>query len=354
MVQFALMCMRESVSLIRHSCRLGGFGILAGDLRHLASAAASTLVTLMTTDAWPQVRNSVAEFWLRYQPPYSADRLAADLDGANATVARARQVKDRRVENAVAAEWEGRILALLILEPAAAGDLAAVIVRLQPQGARPSESTGFHAGRAAGAGSAWTPSRSIRVPITVIFLIVPILLVFGVLGITRLIHAGSSAPAVPQATGLGSGQSPPAQSLSPPAQSQSPPAQSQSPPAQSLSPAAQTVVSNTVTSASNLGLTMSVDQIVNNGSTAKVYLCLVNNASDTMTFYAESFQITDDRGLVYSADPSHTWVVGPGAKQQVTVAMKTAIALGHGPLRVEFTIVYGGPGDIAVTGVPSF
>ena len=327
------MCMRESVSLIRHSCRLGGFGILAGDLRHLASAAASTLVTLMTTDAWPQVRNSVAEFWLRYQPPYSADRLAADLDGANATVARARQVKDRRVENAVAAEWEGRILALLILEPAAAGDLAAVIVRLQPQGARPSESTGFHAGRAAGAGSAWTPSRSIRVPITVIFLIVPIFLVFGVLGITRLIHAGSSAPAVPQATGLGSGQSPPAQSLS---------------------PAAQTVVSNTVTSASNLGLTMSVDQIVNNGSTAKVYLCLVNNASDTMTFYAESFQITDDRGLVYSADPSHTWVVGPGAKQQVTVAMKTAIALGHGPLRVEFTIVYGGPGDIAVTGVPSF
>jgi hypothetical protein len=157
----------------------------------------------MATDAWPQVRNSVAEFWLQYQPPYSADRSAADLDGANATVARARQVKDRRVENAVAAEWEGRILALLILEPAAAGDLAAVMGRLQPQGARPSGSTGFHSGKAAGAGSARTPRRSIRVPIAVGFLIVPIL-VFAVLGITRLFHDGSSAPAVPLATGRGS------------------------------------------------------------------------------------------------------------------------------------------------------
>jgi len=73
-----------------------------------------------------------------------------------------------------------------------------------------------------------------------------------------------------------------------------------------------------------------------------------------MTFYADNFQITDDRGIAYTADPSHPWVVGPGAEQQVTVGMSTAIALGHGPLRVEFTIVYGGPGDIAVTGVPSF
>ncbi len=158
----------------------------------------------MATDAWPQARNSVAELWLRYQPPYSADRLATDLDGANAAVVRARQVKDRQVENAVAAEWEGRILALLILEPAAAGDLAAVIGRLQPQGARSSGSTGFHAGRAAGAGSARTPSRSIRVPITVALLILSIFLVFCVLGIVRLIHEGSSAPAVPQATGPGS------------------------------------------------------------------------------------------------------------------------------------------------------
>ena len=169
----------------------------------------------MATDAWPQVRNSVAEFWLRYQPPYSADRLAADLDGANATVARARQVKDRRAENAVAAEWEGRILALLILEPAAEGDLAAVIGRLQPEGARPSGSTGFHAGRAAGAGSARTPSGSIRVPIAVALLIVPIFLIFGVLGITRLIHERSSAPAVPQATGLGSTVPPPLPSSGP-------------------------------------------------------------------------------------------------------------------------------------------
>jgi hypothetical protein len=176
---------------------------LAGDLRYLASAAASTLVALMATDAWPQARNSVADFWLRYQPPYLADRSAADLEGANATVARARQVKDRRVENAVAAEWEGRILALLMLEPAAAADLAAVMGRLQPQGAQPSGRTGFHARKAAGAGSARTPRRSIRVPIAVVFLIVPIFLVFGVLGITGFIHEGLPAP-VPPVTGSAS------------------------------------------------------------------------------------------------------------------------------------------------------
>jgi len=100
-----------------------------GSARPLAAAAAATLVRSMATESWPAMRNAAAGLWSRYQPPYLADRSAADLDAANAVVARARQTGDRSADGAAAAEWEGRILALLTLQPAAAADIGKIAGR---------------------------------------------------------------------------------------------------------------------------------------------------------------------------------------------------------------------------------
>jgi hypothetical protein len=97
--------------------------------RRLAATAALTLVTHMASEHWPATRESVVDFWRPYQPGYG-QRIVADLDGANAAVAAARARGDRRVQRAVAAEWQGRVQALLELTPAAAPQLNRVLRRL--------------------------------------------------------------------------------------------------------------------------------------------------------------------------------------------------------------------------------
>jgi hypothetical protein len=100
----------------------------------LASTAASTLVTLMATDAWQEARKGMIDVWRRRQPQEAA-RIAEDLDGACVAIRQARQSVDSRGETAVAAEWHRRILALLTREPAAADDVVQLMERLRPQAA---------------------------------------------------------------------------------------------------------------------------------------------------------------------------------------------------------------------------
>jgi hypothetical protein len=97
--------------------------------RRLAATAALTLVTHMASEQWPAAREAVADFWRPYEPGYG-HRIAADLDDANAAVAAARAHGNRREERAVAAEWQGRIQALLERAPAAAPHLNRVLRQL--------------------------------------------------------------------------------------------------------------------------------------------------------------------------------------------------------------------------------
>ena len=97
----------------------------------LASSAASTLVGLMATEAWQEARAAIVGLWRR-QRPQQAGRVAEDLDDAQSTVRQAREGGDHQAEAAVLAEWEGRLRALLALQPAAAADLARAVERLQP------------------------------------------------------------------------------------------------------------------------------------------------------------------------------------------------------------------------------
>jgi hypothetical protein len=96
----------------------------------LASSAAATVVTLLATDAWTQVRQEIGALWRRLRPD-DADQAVT----AEAAVTRDRAEIDAHVGAdgpgpALRAEWEARFLRLVGADPAAARDLARVLREL--------------------------------------------------------------------------------------------------------------------------------------------------------------------------------------------------------------------------------
>jgi hypothetical protein len=97
---------------------------LDGELVSLASSAAATVVTLLATDAWTQVRTEVGMLWRRLRP---------GLDG-QAAEATAAVTRDRAeiagapaghgAGQALRAEWEARFLRLVGADAAAAAEFA--------------------------------------------------------------------------------------------------------------------------------------------------------------------------------------------------------------------------------------
>jgi hypothetical protein len=88
----------------------------------LASTAAATVVTLLTTDAWGQVKKEMGGLWRRFRP----DR----ADAAEADLIESRQealAGDEAVARRLVAEWESRLRRLLAADSAVADELARVI-----------------------------------------------------------------------------------------------------------------------------------------------------------------------------------------------------------------------------------
>lgn len=78
------------------------------DLAVLWSTAATTLVTLMTTDSWERVKAGFAGLWRRARPG-EAGAVEADLEAARAAAAAARQDGDEDALAELAAEWRSRL-----------------------------------------------------------------------------------------------------------------------------------------------------------------------------------------------------------------------------------------------------
>jgi hypothetical protein len=95
----------------------------------LASTAAATIVTLLTTDAWTQVKKEVAGLWRRFRPEHAA-AVEDDLSAARQEALAAAAAGDEAVPRALATEWESRLRRLLAAEPAAASELAQVVATL--------------------------------------------------------------------------------------------------------------------------------------------------------------------------------------------------------------------------------
>ena len=99
------------------------------EIAALASTAAATMVTLLTTDAWTRVKEEISGLWRRFRPEHAA-AVAADLAAAREEAVAAAAAGDEAVPGDLATEWAARLRRLLAAEPAAAHELAHVVSTL--------------------------------------------------------------------------------------------------------------------------------------------------------------------------------------------------------------------------------
>jgi hypothetical protein len=102
--------------------------MLAAELVALAGTAGTTLVAAMATDAWQVARDGIVRLFGRQGPAKQA-AIGAQLD-SNA----GRVVKDSdpdRVRRGFAGSWQLELEELLEANPAAAGELSAVVAEIQ-------------------------------------------------------------------------------------------------------------------------------------------------------------------------------------------------------------------------------
>lgn len=88
----------------------------------LVTAAATTLVSSMATDAWQQVRATAVALWRRALPE-SSTAVDTELAQVREEVVAARDGDDRQAEADLAQEWGLRLARLLRQAPELAGEL---------------------------------------------------------------------------------------------------------------------------------------------------------------------------------------------------------------------------------------
>jgi hypothetical protein len=102
------------------------------EITGLAGTAATTLVTLLTTESWQRVKEQFALFWRRAQPE-RGEVIARELEATRDDLLAAQAEEDEHSEAELAAEWQGRIRRLLAAHPEAADHLRALLAELAPE-----------------------------------------------------------------------------------------------------------------------------------------------------------------------------------------------------------------------------
>jgi hypothetical protein len=95
------------------------------ELTALASSGATTLIGLMVTDGWQQVRRRFAALFGNQ----STD-VDEELERSRNTLVAARQAMDPTTVDGLEAQWRSRLRLLLASDPGAAHDLRAVLDEL--------------------------------------------------------------------------------------------------------------------------------------------------------------------------------------------------------------------------------
>jgi len=96
------------------------------ELAVMASSAATTIVSLMATDVWDQVKERIGALWRRFQPE-QADAVEVGLDRTRVEIAGGGET----VALAISREWEARLLRLLAADAAVADELRQVVAELK-------------------------------------------------------------------------------------------------------------------------------------------------------------------------------------------------------------------------------
>lgn len=107
---------------------------MEAELAQLAASGATSLVGLMVTDAWTQVRGRLARFFARGGADGGEEAASADLERSRDELAAARQAGDTATAEDVRAEWRLRLRRALQADPEAAGELRRLLAELEPAG----------------------------------------------------------------------------------------------------------------------------------------------------------------------------------------------------------------------------
>ncbi|MFJ8924945.1 hypothetical protein ACIRLA_00140 [Streptomyces sp. NPDC102364] len=97
----------------------------------LAGTAGTTLVGLLTTEAWQRARDGIMALWRRAEPA-RADTISTELEVTRADLLAAQSDGDAESRAELGAEWQGRIRRLLATHPEEARALRALVDELRP------------------------------------------------------------------------------------------------------------------------------------------------------------------------------------------------------------------------------
>ncbi|WP_063762252.1 hypothetical protein [Streptomyces sp. NRRL F-5123] len=106
---------------------------MEAELAGLAASGATTVVGLMASDAWAQVRARLARFLARGGAEGAEEAASADLERSRGELVEARQARDAGTEDDVLAEWRLRLRRTLQADPAAAEELRRMLAELAPE-----------------------------------------------------------------------------------------------------------------------------------------------------------------------------------------------------------------------------
>ncbi|MCP9207379.1 hypothetical protein [Streptomyces cucumeris] len=98
----------------------------------LARTAGTTMVTLMTTNAWESARDGLVSLWQRFQPA-RAESIGEELEASRADLLLARETGDAESEAELTTEWQGRVRRLLVARPEVAEELRRILDELNPR-----------------------------------------------------------------------------------------------------------------------------------------------------------------------------------------------------------------------------
>lgn len=101
------------------------------EMAALATTAGTTLVTLLTTEAWQRARDGFASLWRRAQPE-RAEGIAAELETTRSDLLNAEADDEADIRDALGTEWQGRIRRLLVAHPEELEPLQTLMGELQP------------------------------------------------------------------------------------------------------------------------------------------------------------------------------------------------------------------------------
>jgi hypothetical protein len=133
------------------------------DLAVLSSTAATTLVTLMTTDAWERARSAFAGLLQRFRPS-QAGALSEDLEATRVEVIAARQSGDEETERELLNEWRTRLRRLIASDEQFQRELQRLVEEFRPLAstAEPAAPVVMQA-RASGSGRIYQAGHDLRV-----------------------------------------------------------------------------------------------------------------------------------------------------------------------------------------------